>query len=309
MLKWPFNFPPCGKLGQVTTPEFFQIRISQTPKAFMPVDQELKRLAFARLLRNLSKLSSNPQPDNIHRSRTYSRRVESVLSLAPEHDGNVRKLQKSLRNLRKKAGRVRDLDVQIAALRGLRISQAPVGKSQLLRELVEDRARGLRKLEKSFDTEATSELRKRLRRAEKDLSIPADIDPAAEALRLFFDVGRESGALTEKKLHQYRIAGKRARYLAELAGNDKQAQFLVGQLKRMQDVIGDWHDWLELTAKAEKHQNEEENSPLLVALRNINRAKFRQAIQALIEAQNSLPAPAPPRKASGSTPNVNVAVA
>ena len=84
-------------------------------------------------------------------------------------------------------------------LRGLRISQAPVGKSQLLRELVEDRARGLRKLEKSFDTEATSELRKRLRRAEKDLSIPADIDPVAEALRLFFDVGERRWSTHREK--------------------------------------------------------------------------------------------------------------
>ena len=29
----------------------------------------------------------------------------------------------------------------------------------------------------------------------------------------------------------------------------------------MQDVIGDWHDWLELTAKAEKHQSEEKLAP------------------------------------------------
>jgi CHAD domain-containing protein len=275
----------------------------------MPVDQESKRLAFARLLRNLGKLSSNPQPESVHRSRTYSRRVESLLALAPKHDGNAKKLLKGPKRLRKKAGRVRDLDVQIAALRGLRISQAPVGKSQLLHDLVEDRARGLRKLEKSFHKEATSELRKRLRRAEKDLSIPADIDPVAEALRLFSEAGSEGGALTEKKLHQYRIAGKSARYLAELAGDDKQAQTVVDQLKRMQDVIGDWHDWLELTARAEKLQNDDQDSPLIVALRNINRAKFRQAVQALTEAQKSLSGPTPLRKASSSTPNLSAAVA
>ena len=275
----------------------------------MPVDQESKRLAFARLLRNLSKLSSNPQPENVHRSRTCSRRVESLLALAPERDGNTKKLLKSLKRLRKKAGRVRELDVQIAALRGLRISQAPAGKSQLLHVLVEDRAKGLRKLEKCFDNETTSELRKRVRRAEKDLSIPADIDPVAEALRLFSEAGSDGGALTQKKLHQYRIAGKRARYLAELAGKNKQAQTVVDQLKRMQDVIGDWHDWLELTARAEKLQKEGQNPPLVDALRNINRAKFRQAVQALAEAQKSLPNPAPLRKASSSTPNVSAAVA
>jgi CHAD domain-containing protein len=275
----------------------------------MPVDQESKRLAFARLVRNLSKLSSHPEPESVHRARTYSRRVESLLALAPKHDGNTKKLLKSLRRLRKKAGRVRDLDVQIAALQGLRISQAPAGKSQLLYELVQDRARGLGKLEKSFDKETTSELRKRVRRAEKELSIPADIDPVAEALRLFSEVGSNGGALSEKKLHQYRIAGKRARYLAELAGKNEQAQTVVDQLKRMQDVIGDWHDWLELSARAEKLQKDDQNSPLVIALRNINRAKFRQAVQALTEAQQSLPKHVPLRKTPSLPPNLTAAVA
>jgi CHAD domain-containing protein len=275
----------------------------------MPVDQESKRLAFARLVRNLSKLSSHPEPESVHRARTCSRRVESLLALAPKHDGNTKKLLKSLRRLRKKAGRVRDLDVQIAALQGLRISQAPAGKSQLLYELVQDRARGLGKLEKSFDKETTSELRKRVRRAEKELSIPADIDPVAEALRLFSEVGSNGGALSEKKLHQYRIAGKRARYLAELAGKNEQAQTVVDQLKRMQDVIGDWHDWLELSARAEKLQKDDQNSPLVIALRNINRAKFRQAVQALTEAQQSLPKHVPLRKTPSLPPNLTAAVA
>ena len=275
----------------------------------MPVDQESKRLAFARLVRNLSKLSSHPEPESVHRARTCSRRVESLLALAPKHDGNTKKLLKSLRRLRKKAGRVRDLDVQIAALQGLRISQAPAGKSQLLYELVQDRARGLGKLEKSFDKETRSELRKRVRRAEKELSIPADIDPVAEALRLFSEVGSNGGALSEKKLHQYRIAGKRARYLAELAGKNEQAQTVVDQLKRMQDVIGDWHDWLELSARAEKLQKDDQNSPLVIALRNINRAKFRKAVQALTEAQQSLPKHVPLRKTPSLPPNLTAAVA
>ena len=148
-----------------------------------------------------------------------------------------------------------------------------------------------------------------MRRAEKELSIPADIDPVAEALRLFSEVGSHGGALSEKKLHQYRIAGKRARYLAELAGKNEQAQTVVDQLKRMQDVIGDWHDWLELSARAEKLQKDDQNSPLVIALRNINRAKFRQAVQALTEAQQSLPKHVPLRKTPSLPPNLTAAVA
>ena len=252
----------------------------------MPVDQESKHLAFARLLRNLSKLSTEPQPESVHRFRTNSRRVESLLfELVPSLDGNQRKLLKTLKRLRKKAGRVRDLDVQIAALR----SQAPAGKSQLLRVLIDERGKRMGKLAKAFDQKTTAELRKRLRRAEKETSIPDSVDPLAAGLRLFFQLGKDGAALTENKLHQYRIVGKRARYLAELAGDSAEAQVVVGQLKRMQDVIGDWHDWLDLTHKAEQLLRGDQNSALVVALRNLTRAKFRQAVHALAEAQQSLP--------------------
>jgi CHAD domain-containing protein len=265
----------------------------------MPVDQESKRLAFARLLRNLSKLSAKPEPESVHQFRTYSRRVESFLfELVPELDGNQKKLLRSLKRLRKKAGRVRDLDVQITALRGLKISQSPAGKSQLLHELTEERAKRLRKLEKSFDKETTSDLRKRLRRAEKESAVAGSVDPLAVSLRLFLELGKDGAPLTEKKLHQYRIVGKRARYLAEFAGENPEAQSVVAQLKQMQDTIGDWHDWLELTAKAEELLKHDQNSALVVALRNLTRAKFRQAVHALAAAQKSLQVVTPKKIAS-----------
>jgi len=264
----------------------------------MPVDQESKRLAFARLRRNLSKLSDKPTPESVHQFRIYSRRVESLLfELVPELSGNQKKLLRSLKRLRKKAGRVRDLDVQIDALRGLRISQSPAGKSQLLHELTEERAKRLRKLEKSFGKETTADLRKRLRRAEKESVIADVVDPLAVGLRLFLGLGKDGAPLTEKKLHQYRIVGKRARYLAEFAGENAEARSVVAQLKQMQDTIGDWHDWLELIAKAEKRLGDDQNSALLVALRNLTRAKFRQAVHALATSQKSLQTSAPKKGA------------
>ncbi|HEX4487792.1 MAG TPA: CHAD domain-containing protein [Terriglobales bacterium] len=265
----------------------------------MPVDQESKRLAFARLVRNLSNLSEKPQPESVHQFRTYSRRVESFLfELVPELNGNQKKLLRSLKRLRKKAGRVRDLDVQITALRGLKISQSPAGRSQLLHGLTEERAKRLRKLEKSFDKETTGDLRKRLRRAEKESVIADAADPLAAGLRLFLELGKDGAPLNEKKLHQYRIVGKRARYLAEFAGENPEAQSVVAQLKQMQDTIGDWHDWFELTAKAERLLKDDQNSALVVALRNLTRAKFRQAVHALATAQKSLQTSAPKKTAS-----------
>ena len=255
----------------------------------MPVDQESTRLTFARLLRILGKISAKPQPESVHRFRTHSRRVEALLfELVPDLNGNQKKLLKMLKRLRKRAGRARDLDVQIAALRGLKISQSPAGKSQLLHVLVEERAKRIGKLEKSFDAETTAELRKRLRRAEREMVIPEDAAPLAKALQLFLQLGNDGTALTEKKLHQYRIVGKRARYLAELAGESDEARMVVSELKRVQDVIGDWHDWLELTGRAEKLLGKDQTIALVVALRNLTRAKYRLAVQALGDTQKAL---------------------
>jgi len=106
----------------------------------------------------MAKLASKPSPENVHKFRTSSRRVEVLVSdLAGSRNGNDKKLLKLLGRLRKKAGRVRDLDVQSVALRSLKIPQEPQRKSQLLRTLAEERARREKKLAKSLMASAAFE--------------------------------------------------------------------------------------------------------------------------------------------------------
>ena len=255
----------------------------------MPVDPEKSRLAFQKLNRHLSKLSTRTAPKSVHKFRTYSRRVETLVGeLAPKQSRNDKKLLKLLARLRQKAGRVRDLDVQIASLRTLKISQEPRRKSQLLRHLNEDRAKKEKKLAANFDKQTVRELRKRLKRAASELEIPQGTEPLRLALRQVDELGRDDAPLTEKVLHQYRIAGKRARYIAELAGDNPQAQSVVEQLKHLQDVIGDWHDSLKLTERAEELFGGVLDSGLVAALRNVTRAKFHQAFEVLINTRAAL---------------------
>src|SRR2546428_6528500 len=255
----------------------------------MPVDSEKSRLAFQKLNRHLSKLSTRTAPKSVHKFRTYSRRVETLVGeLAPKQSRNDKKLLKLRARLRKKAGRVRDLDVQIGPLRTLKISQEPRRKSQLLRHLNEDRAKKEKKLAANFDKQTVRELRKRLKRAASELEIPQGTEPLRVALRQVDELGRDDAPLTEKVLHQYRIAGKRARYIAELAGDNPQAQSVVEQLKHMQDVIGDWHDSLKLTERAEELFGGVLDSGLVAALRNVTRAKFHQAFEVLINTRAAL---------------------
>jgi len=209
----------------------------------MPIDLKRSRLAFQRLGRELTKLAKEPAPESVHKFRTNSRRVEALLSeVAPELNRNDKKLLKLLSRLRKKAGRVRDLDVEIASLLSLKTPEGNGHKSQFVDALVQERAKREQKLAQAFDRETAGEVRKRLKRAASEIDIPKNAEPLTLTLSKLAKLGRDHVPLTEKTLHQYRIIGKRARYIAELADHDAEAERIVDQLKHMQDVIGDWHD-------------------------------------------------------------------
>jgi CHAD domain-containing protein len=255
----------------------------------MPVDQNQCRIVFQKLHRQLTKVTKKLDPASVHKVRTYSRRVEALLGdLDPEPNRNTRKLLKLLSRLRKKAGRVRDLDVQMSNLRGLKIASEAGQKSHLQRELAQERGKQAKKLARSLDKENARELHRRLKRAAGELEFSESTKPLSVTMRELSQLERSQGPLTEKTLHQYRIAGKRARYLAEFAGKDPEAQRVVEQLKRLQDVIGDWHDWLKLTERAEELFGGVRDSALVAALRNLTRAKFREGVDAVVEMRGGL---------------------
>lgn len=83
----------------------------------------------------------------------------------------------------------------------------------------------------------------RLRRAPK---------PAASiALDSFARLASEMQLLDASNLHDFRKGAKKARYVAEFAAQrDKFADSVAKTLKKLQDEIGDWHDWLVLVGEA-----------------------------------------------------------
>jgi len=264
----------------------------------MPIDAKRSRMTIHKLAREITRLSRKSAPEAVHKFRTHSRRVEALLSeVVLEQHRNDRKLLKLLGRLRKKAGRVRDLDVQIAALHNLKVPLGNGHKAQFLQALVAERARREQKLAKAFDPETAAQLRKRLNRAARRMTIPKNSEPLTTVFRTLAALGQEHVPLTEKTLHQYRIIGKRARYIAELSGDDAEAKRAVEQLKHMQDVIGDWHDWLKLTQKAEELLGSIRDSALVAMLRNVTQAKFRQSLDAVAELRTALAA-----KGSGALP-------
>ncbi|MGB6479786.1 MAG: CHAD domain-containing protein [Candidatus Sulfotelmatobacter sp.] len=248
----------------------------------MPIAPKRSRVVFRKLEQDLVKLSSKPRAENVHRFRTGTRRLQILLGeLSPKMDRNQKKLLKLLGRIRKRAGKVRDLDVQLAALRGLKVPQEPRRKTQLVNHLIELRAQQEKKLRKAVDEDTVREIRKRLKRAGKNFDPEASRDPLAVAAGMLEGINRGDAPVTEALLHQYRILSKRARYAAEFAEPSANAQQFIAGVKRIQDALGDWHDWLTLTQTASEHLGEVRESPLVAELHNVTGAKFRHAVAVL----------------------------
>jgi CHAD domain-containing protein len=106
------------------------------------------KVILRRMERNLLRLAADPNREAVHDFRTTSRRLETLLELLlPVRDRNQRKLLKLLSRIRRRAGRIRDIDVQLAALRSFKVPQEPRRKTQLIHRLIDLRVRHERKME------------------------------------------------------------------------------------------------------------------------------------------------------------------
>lgn len=254
----------------------------------MSTISERSHLLFQKTERDLFKLSTTQQAETVHSFRTTTRRLQTLLEeLIPKRHRNEKKLLKMLDRIRRRAGKVRDLDVQLSALRSLKTPQQPRRKTQFMHSLIELRAKHEDKLSKLLTKESIREARKRLKKASKEVDAETSRDPLAAAREMLAQVERRTGSqtsarpLTEDLLHRYRTVVKRARYAAEFAPKSAESSQLIAELKRLQDAIGNWHDWLTLTQTATTRFGDINESSLVAALHNVTGAKFRQAATVL----------------------------
>lgn len=248
----------------------------------MPVDTQRCRAVFQKLDGDLRKLGSKPSAKSVHGFRTDTRRVQILLAeLSPKLDRSGKKLLRLLNGIRKRAGKLRDLDVQLTALRNLKVPREPRRKTQLVNHLIELRGRQEKKLRKSTDDRTIREIRKRLKRAAKRFNLDSARDPLGAAKSMIEHFHGSSAPLNEELLHEYRILSKRARYAAEFAAASEATAAFIVEIKRVQDALGDWHDWLTLTQSAREYLGELHESPLVAELHNVTGAKYRHAVAVL----------------------------
>lgn len=251
----------------------------------MPVDVKRGRAVFEKLEHDLSRLSPKLEAENVHGFRTGTRRLQVLFDLSAGRDHGHKKLLKQLGRIRKRAGKLRDLDVQLAALRGFKSSRQARPKIELVSHLIELRNRQEKKLRKLADRKTIREIKKSLRRAAKKFDSKDSRDPLVAAREMLAKIDGSNPQITEETLHRYRIMAKQARYAAEFALESPAREQFIARVKKVQDALGDWHDWLTLTETAQEHLGDLRQSPLVAELQNVSGAKFRRALASLTQMQ------------------------
>jgi CHAD domain-containing protein len=87
---------------------------------------------------------------------------------------------------------------------------------------------------------------------------------ALVALESFARLVHEMQQLDANNLHDFRKGAKKARYIAESAAEDAHAIAVGKVLKKLQDEIGDWHDWLVLADEARAALGDKSNDLIVL---------------------------------------------
>jgi CHAD domain-containing protein len=205
----------------------------------------------------------------------------------------ILRFSKQAEKLRQALSPVRELDVWIGKLRGLRasLSEAGVYVPRSMQELIRgiDRLEARLKKKRSIaEKKLVAAIEKRgghLVRASEDVDgalsdsvFDAEVGMAEELVSRFRAVRAEFSAFDEENLHEFRKRIKTVRYLAELhAGTDRACAQVALQMKKVQSAIGEWHDWQELGREA-LHGRHAKNKPLAGLLNSVTAEAFEAAL-------------------------------
>jgi len=252
------------------------------------IDRINKPIRILRIF--LKKAPKRPGIEQIHDLRTSSRRFETeVDAFGLSSRPNEQQLLPLLRRIRKRAGKIRDLDVLTGHLLGLDVQGEQDCVVELLETFGMNRAKHVKKL-RQLVLNSRRQLRRRLKRSASKLdklvkqaqerrgeAKPRGVREAtARALQLMKKL-RTPVRLNETNLHPYRLKVKALLYVLQLADRADEQEF-INKLQGVKDAIGEWHDWEELAAIASRTLDHGPECKLLPKLKRTSKERYMRAL-------------------------------
>lgn len=256
----------------------------------MSLDPSNVRKAVRKLRTSVCRLPADPPAEEVHALRTRCRRVEALTkALHLDRERTGKRILKAIAPLRKRAGRVRDMDVLAGIVSKLIIDGEKDCQSRLLEHLGAERTKYGKKLGNALiggKDRAGRAIRRYEKYLDKTLRLPNGAEKpqsnwathtAAAALELWAEL-TDWPALGGENLHRFRLKVKELRYILELEKVPPASS--IDTLGEVKDAIGEWHDWLTLTRIARKVLNHGSECELLRRIDSTAKEKFAVALAA-----------------------------
>lgn len=244
----------------------------------MALDRKQIVKTVSKVRKIVQKAAKEPTPENVHNLRTRIRRLEATLHALRLTDGrNESRALELLRGVRKRAGKVRDMDVLTSYASGVHLEAEDECLVRLLEHLGAER----------YLKSRGPKIRRRLKRTAAHLEemLESERTGRSEPLLVEETVAlRVSGELIDPpvlnrgNLHPYRLKVKELRYLLEMGENEGNKEF-VQSLGEVKDAIGEWHDWEELIAIATE-ATDHPNCKLIQKFKRISQEKYDSGLAA-----------------------------
>ncbi len=195
----------------------------------------------------------------IHKSRVATRRLKAALDLLEPviTPANRKNFARVLKKLRDRLGVERDLDVMLRHLDELEKHQSFADAVEWVHDAVHKK-RDRRRAQNDRKTTRAEMLRRLMAwtevRGELSDCGEAVTSLLSESLHLQLEAFAEratrlNGGAPGDEIHKLRLAGKRLRYTLEMAEQSGHplAGGIMSAFKQMQEDLGLWHDYVELT--------------------------------------------------------------
>lgn len=194
---------------------------------------------------------------SVHQARVATRRLRAALPVLQSsmHARQLARARDEVRTMTRALGPVRELDVSLQHLEeiGPLLGASPRALARLKRTLVTERMARRRQMRRVITPESIEQLHARLHRVGSGPLAPwsrsalneADRRVRVRAARMAAAIHHAGGLYLADRLHAVRVAAKKLRYAMEIDRELKRSRSTarITQLKRLQDVLGDMHDF------------------------------------------------------------------
>jgi CHAD domain-containing protein len=227
-----------------------------------------------------------PTRKRVHALRVVTLRLQAELEIdfnelpyASHQAQAILEFNRQGEKLRKALGPVREVDVWLGKLQGLRASlthsgeYVPRSTRECLRQLEQFESR-VKESRRPLEKKLVATIGKRKPSfADAAAQVDSQIDghltdggaSAAHAiLARFVEIARDFPAFNEENLHEFRKRIKLVRYLAEAHEGDAASGMIAAQMKKLQSSIGEWHDWQDLAGAIRQRRSKNKDAAELL---------------------------------------------